>query len=196
MMTTRILLTVHGNSTLDRVIAAWHAARPAARIGASVAVIGGVVISWNVVSVPANRIALSLVGALFALAALVDLHEHRLPNRLLAAALFITVAGIVVAADEGSAVGALVGAVMAGGPMLAVHLTRGVGLGDVKMATVLGASLGVLVPAAAPVAIAITAIVAAVCGVVTRRSRLALGPALWLGWASALVSSSAIAGWW
>lgn len=77
--------------------------------------------------------------------------------------------------------------------MLVVHLSRGVGLGDVKLAAVVGASCGTSALAAAPLAIAVAAIAAAATGLLTRRTRLPLGPSLWAGWAVA--TAAAGAGW-
>ena len=114
----------------------------------------------------------------------VYLHEFRIPNRLLAAAL----ASTLVAALAGGTVGrALLGTVVGGGLVLAVRLARTVGMGDVKMAGVVGASVAHQHLAAAPLAIAVAAFAAASVGVLLGRTRLPLGPALWLGWVVALV---------
>ena len=82
---------------------------------------------------------------------------------------------------------------LGGGLMLLVRLTRGVGMGDVKMAAVVGASAGAVALMAAPVALAVASFAGATFGVITRRQRLPLGPALWLGWAVAL--GACAAGW-
>jgi prepilin signal peptidase PulO-like enzyme (type II secretory pathway) len=75
-------------------------------------------------------------------------------------------------------------------------LIRGVGMGDVKMAAVIGASAGSVAPIAAPCALAITAVVAAIYGAATRRPTLALGPALWLGWAIGVAFAEPFTRWW
>ena len=82
---------------------------------------------------------------------------------------------------------ALLGMAVAAGLMLLVRLARGVGMGDVKMASVVGASVGAVTNGllAAPIAIAVAALAAATYGLMARRQRLAMGPSLWLGWASA-----------
>ena len=77
--------------------------------------------------------------------------------------------------------------------MLFVRLARGVGMGDVKMAGVVGASVGPIALFAAPVAVAVAALVAGTYGLVAGRRRLPLGPALWLGWAVSL--AAAATGW-
>ena len=133
------------------------------------------------------------MGTLLAVAAMVDVREHKLPNRLLLAGV-LTVALVVLAASNVAiAVSAMLGMLIAGGLMMLVRLTRGVGMGDVKMAAVVGASVGAVELMAAPIAIAVAALAAATYGVITRRQRLPLGPALWLGWAVAL--GACAAGW-
>ena len=78
---------------------------------------------------------------------------------------------------------------------VANHLYKqdALGLGDVKLAAVVGASCGTSALAAAPLAIAVAAIAAAATGLLTRRTRLPLGPSLWAGWAVA--TAAAGAGW-
>jgi hypothetical protein len=61
-------------------------------------------------------------------------------------------------------------------------------MGDVKMAGVVGASTASFHLLAAPAAIAVAAFAASAYAVAARRQRLVLGPALWLGWASALLT--------
>ena len=100
-----------------------------------------------------------------------------------------------VAALDGQLVArSIAGALVAGGALLIVHLGRGVGLGDVKMAAVVGAAAGMVAFAAAPIAIVVAAVSASAYGALARRPSLALGPALWFGWAIAVASASA--GWW
>ncbi|MCB0980307.1 MAG: prepilin peptidase [Acidimicrobiaceae bacterium] len=179
---------------------AWHAAPPGRRrwfagalatcplLAASTAAIGH--------PSPAAALAgtaLTATGTVIAAAALVDAHEHRLPNSLTALAGALAVVGAL-AAPRGGRIGpALLGGLIAGAAMLVVHLSRGVGLGDVKLAAVVGASCGTSALAAAPLAIAVAAIAAAATGLLTRRTRLPLGPSLWAGWAVA--TAAAGAGW-
>jgi Flp pilus assembly protein protease CpaA len=140
------------------------------------------------------RFSCALVGVLIVAAALVDVHERRLPNRLLALGAVIALAGPVLSADPRMLVRGLVGGVIAGVSMLIVRLARGVGMGDVKAATVIGVSVGTVSLVAAPVAIATTAFTAATYGLLAHRQRIPLGPSLWFGWAAALLAASL--GWW
>jgi leader peptidase (prepilin peptidase)/N-methyltransferase len=129
------------------------------------------------------------VGALLGVAASVDLDEERIPNRLLVAA-----AGVVAAvtAMSGGAVLAdvVLGAALAFVPIAVVLLTRGIGMGDLKMAGVLGAAGGLVHPLVGLATVFLMAVSTAVVGLTTRWKRLALGP--WL-WGSFLLASSVAA---
>ncbi len=74
-------------------------------------------------------------------------------------------------------------------PLLIVLLTRGIGMGDVKMAAVVGGVAGIVHPLAAAGAVFAMALGSGFYGIVTRRSRVALGPWLWGG----LVVSTSVA---
>lgn len=81
---------------------------------------------------------------------------------------------------------AFAGCALAGLPMLIVRLIRRIGMGDVKLAGALGASLMVLgwwVPLAA---VAIAAAAAAAFGVLANRSAAPLAPFLAAGWCAAI----------
>lgn len=134
-----------------------------------------------------------MVGAMLALAALVDVREYKLPNGLLVAALVAVFAGVLSTMNAALLTCAASGTVLAGGVMLLVRMTRGVGMGDVKMAAVIGASTGATTVVAAPLAIAVAALVAVAYGLLARRQRVPLGPALWVGWALSLAAVAA--GW-
>lgn len=138
-----------------------------------------------------------VAGAILAVAALVDLHEHRLPSVLLAGAMGSAAIGVgchaSVAADAEPLLSMLVGLLLCGGVMLGVWCTRGIGMGDVKMAAVVGAATAPLSVMAAPVALAIGAATAGLWGLIARRRVLPLGPFLWLGWAVA--SYGVVLGW-
>jgi prepilin signal peptidase PulO-like enzyme (type II secretory pathway) len=140
------------------------------------------------------RLSCALVGVVLAAAALVDVHERRLPNRLLALGAVIALAGPVLTGDPRMLVRGLVGGMIAGISMLIVRLARGVGMGDVKAAAVLGVSVGTVNLVAAPLAIATAAFAAATYGLLAHRQRIPLGPSLWFGWAAALLVTSL--GWW
>lgn len=180
-------------SVVWRVREAWGAVGRFARgIAACAAVISVVIAVGSTTSVGA-QLGVAATGVVFVAASVVDVHEHKLPNRLLVIAAVVTVAA---ALSSNALAEAAIGAAYAGGAMLLVRLSRGVGMGDVKMAAVIGASSGSLAPVAAPCALAITAVVAATYGAVTRRPSLALGPALWLGWAIGVACATPLARWW
>ncbi len=196
-MTTAEALRGQRVPTTDRVVGAWAAAHPVTRRAVIAACITALVVGTAAPLPDAARVAAVATGMLLAIAALVDLHEHKLPNRLLATALAVTVIGLAGSGHASLLGRALLGLILAGGPMLLVRLARGagmaVGMGDVKMAGVVGASVAPVVITAAPLAIAVAALVASAYGAMARRSRLALGPALWFGWAVALIAASS--GW-
>lgn len=179
--------------TGDRIVAAWADAPPVARRAAVAACAMSAALGASAPGATPVRWAAVATGVLLALAALVDLRERKLPNRLLAGALLASVLGAAGALDARAAVGAVAGLAVAGGLLLGIRLTRGVGMGDVKMAAVVGASCGSFAVIAAPVAIAIAALLAATYGAIAHRRRVALGPALWSGWAVALALAGA--GW-
>lgn len=185
-------------STSERIASAWHHSQPLTRHAAVAACATSVALVLSMRSaVVAGTTA--VVGLLLAAAALVDSHERRLPNRLLALALAFAIGGAVLSMEIVVVQTALVGMAVAGGLMLLVRLTRGVGIGDVKMAAAIGASTGAGTNTllAAPIAIAMAAFAAATYGFITNRRRVALGPALWFGWASALALNTTLAssGW-
>ena len=136
---------------------------------------------------------MAATGCVIAVAALVDVHERRLPNRLVLVALCCTLTPLLLGAPADVVrVGA--GTLIAGGLLLGVRLRRGVGMGDVKVGAVIGGNAALVALPAAPVAVAVAAASAAVAGWVLRRSSLPLGPALWFGWAMAVATAGT--GWW
>lgn len=191
-MRTVETLRVHPVLTADRVVVAWVEAHPVARRAVVAAMVTAGALGRAVPAPPTVRWSVAAVGALLALAALVDVREHKLPNRLLGAAMVVVFVGVLTAKSV-QLISAISGMALAGGLMLLVRVIRGVGMGDVKMAAVVGASTGAAAVVAAPLAIAVAAFVAGVCGLLTHRQRLPLGPALWAGWA---VSLAAFASGW
>ncbi|MEQ1874740.1 MAG: prepilin peptidase [Ilumatobacteraceae bacterium] len=181
-------------STSDRVTIAWNHARPLARHLMVAACATSVALELPVRSSAAVACATAAVGVLLAAAALVDIHERRLPNQLLTAALAVALVGATLSTEVIVVRSALLGMIIAGALMLLVRVTRGVGMGDVKMAAVVGASVSASTTTlvAAPIAIAAAAFAAAMYGFITSRPRVALGPSLWVGWASALVLVTAL----
>lgn len=180
-------------TTTRRLRRAWFGASATTRRAAVAAATTSVVEATAVPVAGSVQAATAVVGVLLVAAALVDVHEHRLPNRLLAAAMAVAAIGAAWSLDGGAMVRAAIGAVLAGGSMLVVHLSRGVGMGDVKMAAVIGASAGTVALTAAPMAVAVAALAAAAHGLWSRRQRMALGPALWFGWAISIAMTTA--GW-
>lgn len=138
-------------------------------------------------------LATGLVLAALLPAALVDVIERRLPNRMIGSAAAI---GLVAIAIERLVVGvdidvpgAALGAIAMSGALLAMHLAMpaSIGFGDVKLAAVAGAALGLVEPVAGLVALAIGSGLAAVVGVAGRRRTVALGPGLLAGAIATLV---------
>ncbi|MFM7045305.1 MAG: prepilin peptidase [Ilumatobacteraceae bacterium] len=152
-----------------------------------------------------------MIGACAGAAAASDVMHRRVPNRLAAAVLG---AGLVAsigltwgdgvsggAADRTSehlerlALGtalAVAGCVLAGIPMLLVRIIRGLGMGDVKLAGALGASLMARAWWLPLAAVAVAAAAAATAGGITGRSAMPLAPFLAVGWLAAMLLVSAI----
>jgi len=192
-MTSIETLRVAPAGTTDRVVAAWADAHPVTRRAVAAACVTSAALGSAVSAPTTVRWSIAVVGVVLAVAAMVDVQEHKLPNRLLLGALTSVTVGVLATSNVTLAVSVVLGMLLAGGLMLLVRLTRGVGMGDVKMAAVVGASVGAVELMAAPIAVAVAAFAAASFGVITRRQRLPLGPALWLGWAVAL--GACAAGW-
>jgi len=136
----------------------------------------------------------AVLVALLVPAALVDLDRRLIPNALTGPAALAAVA-LGVALDPGGQVERLAAGALAGGALLAAALARpdGMGLGDVKLAAVLGLLLG------APVAVAL--LVALACGVLAgavvvarvglaagRRAAIPFGPSLAAGGVAAVLA--------
>lgn len=180
---------IASRTTAARVVTAWHHSSPLARHSLLAAGVTSLALALPLATPLPVAAATAVAGVVLATAAFVDAHERRLPNRLLALAFAVAFGGAVGTMDVATARVTLLGTLIAGGLLLLTHMTRGVGMGDVKMAAVIGASTsaatGTLL--AGPFAIAMAAAAAAAYGVITARRQLPLGPALWFGWAAALV---------
>ena len=178
---------------LAKPVALWQRVTQAwgnVGIGARVAWLAAGVMAMVVGAGSAEPAPTAITGVALACAALVDVHEQRLPNALVALAALATAWG---AAATGSLASAAVGAAIGGGLLLAVRLQRGLGMGDVKVGAVVGAVAGARAVVVAPVAIAVVAALASAWGLLTHRRQLPLGPALWVGW---LVAATVPKGWW
>jgi leader peptidase (prepilin peptidase)/N-methyltransferase len=122
----------------------------------------------------------------------IDLAEHRLPNRLVVPGLVV---GLVAAAGSWITLGIpplvpVIAAVAYGGILFVLALGGGMGMGDVKLATVLGlASPTLTIAVTSPLIAFLTGGVAALVVLITRGrgTRIPFGPFLLLGFAGALV---------
>jgi hypothetical protein len=190
--TPRRSMELSSASTLSRVGAAWSALGRRRRIlvAAGVALVTGIAITSTTVVPLASAVALALVGGLAGAAAVVDQHEQRLPNALVAASLCIVGAAAVLD-GAWTTVDVVISMAMASFPLWAVRYGKGLALGDVKFAAVLGAAAGLVHPFAGLVVVWSAAVASGVFALATRRNRLVLGPWLWAGYAAA--GSAAIA---
>lgn len=126
----------------------------------------------------------------------VDAREHRLPNRMTLPAIALGTASVAASALAGGPwiVPAVAGLAFGGG-MLALSLAGGVGMGDAKLAAVIGlASPSAAVAIGAPL---LGLLLGGVAGTVALlragpRRRIPLGPFLVLGWALALAIPPAL----
>jgi len=171
-----------GGKAVQAVRSAWRAVAATGRVlTVAGAVLAVVLAGWwfaESAAAPATcACVLVLVGA-----ALVDAVEHRLPNALVALSAVPVVVALVASVGE-LLPGALVGAAWIGGPLLLAHLVSpgGMGFGDVKAGAVLGAALGLLGPALAPLALVIGLALGAGYGLARRAGSIPLGPALVAG---------------
>lgn len=137
-------------------------------------------------------VAFVAAGATLALAAVVDAVEERIPNRLLALSLGLLVLAPVTVWQPGALAAVVAGLLLGGAPMLVVLLTRGIGVGDVKLAAVLGATAALVHPLAALATIFVTALASSTYAAARRVRRLALGPWLWSGFAICTLVASLV----
>lgn len=122
----------------------------------------------------------------------VDLAEHRLPNRLVVPGLVV---GLLAAAGSWATTGTppivpLAAGAAYGGMLFLLALTGGMGMGDVKLAAVLGlASPTVGIAVASPLVAFLVGGVAALVVLIVRGrgTRIPFGPFLLFGYAGALI---------
>jgi prepilin signal peptidase PulO-like enzyme (type II secretory pathway) len=131
-----------------------------------------------------SAVAISLVGVLAGAAAVVDVHERRLPNRLLSLSLLV-VAVAAVLDGAWTTVDVAISLCMAALPLWVVRYGKGLALGDVKFAAVLGAATGLVHPFAGVLVVWVAALAGGVFALRTGRRRLAFGPWLWAGYLTA-----------
>lgn len=179
-------------------IGSWPACPVPSR--AVVAVITGGLWALLAGAVVLDRAPLSLLPLLLVLAAagvvlaVIDLHHHRLPDPIVLPLYAVTVIGLVVAGLLSGSwpvwpalAGAGIWTVVVGVPWL-VSGGRGMGFGDVKLAPVLGATLGWVSIAVAVAGLVMAFLLGAVASIalllarrVDRRTALPFGPALLAG---------------
>jgi len=117
-------------------------------------------------------------------AALVDVVDRRLPDRMVLAAAGVGLAALWVEVAAGAfdvaRSGIALGALAMAGPLLVLHLLApsAMGFGDVKTASVAGAALGLFDPMLGLVAIMLGSAMAATIGLVRRQRSVAFGPGL------------------
>jgi leader peptidase (prepilin peptidase) / N-methyltransferase len=114
------------------------------------------------------------------LATLTDLTTRRIPNRLVVLG---ATAVVVAALATGTFRSALIGAVVTATPLLAIYLVspRLLGGGDVKLAAVTGAGLGVVSPALGVIALTVAVIVLLAVSSIRRVSSLPMAPGFAVG---------------
>lgn len=176
----------------ERVVSAWDAVGRLGRvlvIGAGAAAIAATVV-WIPLSGYALATTLSVV--VLVVAAMVDAVEHRLPDALVGAAVIPVLVAMAwgwVTGDAAVTTSAAVGAAVVGGPLLVTHLVSpaGMGFGDVKAGSVLGAALALVSVQIAVLALVLGLAGAAASAVATRRRSIALGPGLVAGAVVALI---------
>ena len=138
--------------------------------------------------------------ALLAAVTLADLDLRLIPNRFLIAGAVIGVP-LVLAADPGSAPERAISIAAAGGGLLLVALAypRGMGMGDVKLAAVMGLYLGRAVAPALLAGFLMGAIVGVALlarhGAAARKQAVPFGPFLALGGVVGLLAGEALVDW-
>ncbi len=113
---------------------------PALELGVGIAFLATVLVLWDD---PAQLVLGLVFVATLAAITLTDLERRVIPNRILLASAVAGV-GIAALADPGSLPERLIGALAAGGVLLLVALVypQGMGMGDVKLAALMGLYLG------------------------------------------------------
>lgn len=160
------------------------------------AVLWGGLMWWTLVTEGALALLplLLVLGSAGVALTVIDLDHHRLPNAIVLPLYPVTVAGLALAGVlsggwplGGAAVGGALWLIIVGLPWL-VSGGRGMGFGDVKLAPVLGATLGWWAVSSAVVGLLAAFLLGALVGVALmvagragRRSALPFGPFLILG---------------
>ena len=164
-------------------------ATPPVVAGAVAAVIAAVVIA---VRLPPMSFAVVAAMVPLTAAALVDVVERRLPNRLVllsaAPVLFVCVLDPFVGRVDALG-GVAAGSLLLAGPLLVLHLIApaSMGFGDVKAAASLGATIGLIHPELSLWTLCLASAVTGAWGVARRARHVALGPGLVLAASAVLV---------
>jgi leader peptidase (prepilin peptidase) / N-methyltransferase len=168
-----------GHTVSSAFVSAWQRSGTLWRVSA----VGTIAIAILGSMSPVVPAASGAATALLVAAALVDVHDRRLPNTIVvtAAATFVIV--LVIEISQGTAVRpahvALGSAVMSG-PLLMLHLLSppSMGFGDVKFAAILGAVVGAVDWQLTISALALAAGGTATVGILRRSRTIAFGPGL------------------
>jgi len=181
-----------GVSVASRVGSAWDAVGRHGRTLTLVIVAAALACSLVWVPETGYAVATAVSVAVLAVAAMVDVVEHRLPNAvvgLAAVPVVVAMATAWVTGDPAVTGAAATGAALVGGPLLVTHLVSpaGMGFGDVKAGAVLGGALGLINTQVAVLALVLGLSGAAVWALARRRRTIALGPGLVAGALLALV---------
>jgi leader peptidase (prepilin peptidase)/N-methyltransferase len=170
---------------------------PALELGLGAAFLTTVLVLWNQ---PA-QLALGLVFlATLAAVTLTDLEQRIIPNRILTVSALIGI-GIAAAADPGSLPERAIAAGSAGGLLLLAALVypQGMGMGDVKLAALMGLYLGSAVAPALLIGFLAGAVVGVVMilreGAAARKRGVPFGPFLALGGIIGLLAGNQLVDW-
>jgi leader peptidase (prepilin peptidase) / N-methyltransferase len=170
---------------------------PAAELGLGAAFLGTVLVLWD----DPVQLVLGLVFVTtLAAITLTDLELRIIPNRILLVAAIACLV-IAAAADPASLAERAIAAAAAGGMLLLAALAnpRGMGMGDVKLAALMGLYLGRAVAPALVVGFAAGALVGLGMmlreGAAARKKGVPFGPFLALGGIVGLLAGNEIVGW-
>jgi leader peptidase (prepilin peptidase) / N-methyltransferase len=170
---------------------------PLTELATSILYAATVLVLWD----DAAEVVLGLAFVTMLLAiTLTDLERRVIPNRILLAGAIVGVA-IAAIADTGSLPERAIAAAAAGGLLFAVALAypRGMGLGDVKLAAVMGLYLGRSVAPALLIGFAAGALyglaLIAIRGAGARKQAVPFGPFLALGGVVALLAGEQMVDW-
>jgi leader peptidase (prepilin peptidase)/N-methyltransferase len=173
----------------------FRSARWAVPVGAISLAALGVFAWWR----SAGWLFAAAVAIPAALAACIDVRSRRLPDRLVLLALAPPMAATIAEVSTGRAletVGAVaLGALAMGGPPFVTHALApdSLGFGDVKLSIVMGAALGTWAPVLGVVALAAASLIAVTESLVRRRTAVAFGPALVVGFVATTAFASPLA---